>query len=118
MSPLPKLPAYGDAAHLEQLAAGTKQQHGTYGPLVQKNEVGRPSTGQAPQQQAQQQPVDVDPAHQGLMKQAAEAEAARVFWTQYAQQYPGPNSDYYMQQADALAQQAHEALFTATPNFE
>jgi len=119
MSPLPQIPAQGDSARLEQVASGLKQTGGTHGPTVQRTPAGRPpGTGGTPAPRATQQQFEVPPEHQSLMQQAAEAEATRQFWVNWAKQYPGPNSDFYLNQAEALAEQAHEALYTATPNLE
>jgi hypothetical protein len=114
--PLPKIPAQGDMARLEQLGSGLKQTNGTSGPVIQRTPAGRPQGsggGQAPKQQAA-----VDPAHLAFADRVAQAEATRQFWQQWVQAYPGPNSEYYAAQADIEAQQVHEEFFTATPNFE
>jgi hypothetical protein len=117
---VPQVPQQGDAARLQQLSSGLKKEHGTYGAVVQRTQPGRPAgtTGTpAPRASQAQQDASVDPAHLPVMQQAAQAEASRQFWTQWAQQFPGPNADYYLQQAEAMAQQAHESLYSATPNF-
>ena len=114
--PMPKLPAYGDASKLEQLGSGTKQQNGTYGPMVQKAGPGRPVTGQAPKQQQQQAP-QVDAAAQTSAKDAATAEWVRQYWMMMAQRYPHAWVQLYAEQADAVAGIVHREHYNNTPNF-
>lgn len=116
--PLPKVPQQGDAARIQQLASGLKRENGTYGAVVQRTPAGRPvGTGGTPAPRESQQ-FQVPPEHQSLAGKLAEAEAARQFWETWAQRYPGPNAQFYLQQAESDAQEAMEAFYGATPNFE
>jgi len=121
MSPLPKIPQQGDAQRLAQVASGLKREGGTYGAVVQRNPTGRPqgSTGTpAPRASKAPQQFQVPPEHEALGASLAEAESTRVFWEQWIQKFPGPNSEYYLEMATAAAEKAKEDYYTGTPNFE
>lgn len=119
MSPVPKVPQYGDAARLQQLSSGLKREHGTYGAVVQRNEPGRPtgSTGTSAPRQGQGS-FSVPPEHQAMGQAVAAAFDAVQFWQAFYEQYPGPNSQFYLEQAQNDLRQAQEAYYSATPNFE
>jgi hypothetical protein len=114
--PLPKVPAQGDTARLQQLASGLKKENGTYGSLVQRNDVGRPSapSGGLPTQSA----PDVTPEHQQAYDEAAQIEWAREYWTMMAERYPGPRTAYYLARAEKLAEETMPRTYESTPNFE
>lgn len=116
MSPVPRVPQRGDAARLQQLASGLKQEHGTYGAVVQRNEPGRP-TGSGQAQQPQRE-FAVPQEHIAVGDEMAQAIAAVQFWTTWAQRFPGPEAELALSQAEYDAQRLQEQYFTATPNFE
>jgi hypothetical protein len=111
MSPLPKLPAYGDSSKLEQLASGTKQQNGTYGPVVQKRGPGRPATGQA-----QQSSFRVSDEQKAVFSELAQAEAVRQQWQVVAQQSPTPYVQGMLEVADRNYQAIAAKAYNITPN--
>jgi hypothetical protein len=119
MSPLPRNPAYGDAAKLEQLGNGLKQEHGTYGSLVQRNPVGRPtgSTGVPAPRPSQQQSV-IRPEHAALAKELADAEVQRQQWRAAAQASPTP---WVLAMADLTEREFQAAatkFYNVSPNVE
>lgn len=114
MSPLPPIQQNGDAGRLEQLSSGLKRQNGTSGPVLQRNPVGRPATGQAqPQQQA-----EIAPEHQELGVQLAEADWSRRQWTQLAQTSPTPYVLSMKDVADREYDRVASEFYQMTPNFE
>jgi len=114
MSPLPRNPAQGDAAKLGQLATGLKQENGTYGATVQKNLVGRPSTGQTPV--IGNTPV-VSDQHKQMYRNVAETEWTRQFWNLMAQRFPSTRTNFYNTEAEVAARDVAESVYQATPNF-
>lgn len=116
---MPKLPAYGDSSKLEQLASGTKQQNGTFGPLVQKQGPGRPPVAQPqnPTGPSRGQTPVLD-EHKQAYSQVAQAEKARQYWAMMVQLYPGPRTEYALAQADQWVAKVAESAYTASPNFE
>ena len=114
---LPPIPAQGDAKRLTQLSRGVHMQNGTSGPLVQADPVGRPPGTKQMISGVPQQQYQVPQEHQDLASQLATAESTAQFWASWAQKYPGPNADYYAQQAQLEAEQLRESFYKATPNF-
>jgi hypothetical protein len=116
MSPLPKVPAQGDTARLQQLASGLKKENGTYGSLVQRNDVGRPSSPSQgrPTQSAQQIP----PEHVSLAQDLAKAELVRQQWAVIAAQSPTPWVEGMLAVAETNYQEVASRFYDATPNLE
>lgn len=118
--PLPKVPQRGDAARLQQLASGLKMEHGTYGAVVQRNDVGRP-TGSggtpAPRESAQKVPP-VSAEQQAMFGELARAELARQYWSALAAQSPTP----WIQAMKDIAEQNYrpvaERVYGIIPNQE
>jgi hypothetical protein len=113
--PVPKVPAYGDANRLTQLASGLKREHGTYGAVVQRNDVGRP-TGSG-QQQAPEAAIPGE--HMQSARAIAQAEWVNQFWSNMAQKYPdSPLIEMYAANAARIAGEKAQAFQQATPFFE
>ena len=112
MSPLPRNPAQGDAAKLGQLATGLKQEHGTYGATVQKNLVGRSSTGQT---KPQQQSV-LRPEHKQVFDELAKAEVERQRWAALAAESPTPWVLGMQNLAERNYQEAATKTYNVIPN--
>lgn len=113
--PLPKLPAYGDAAKLEQLATGTKNVNGTSGPLVQRTPAGRPPEG-GTQEQPQQSVLR--PEHKDVFDALAQAEVTRQQWQQVAAQSPTPWVQGMLDIAEKNYQAAAVRAYNVVPNSE
>jgi hypothetical protein len=116
--PVPKVPLQGDAARIEQLSSGLKREHGTHGAVVQRNDVGRPSTGQQAQAQPMGKAQMVPPEHQQMFNDVAEAEWVRQFWEAYAARFPGTLAEMYRAEAEANVRRVAEGVYQKTPNFE
>lgn len=119
--PLPKTPQRGDMARLEQLATGLKQQGGTHGPLLQRNEPGRPTgtTGiPAPRESQQAQGPSLPPDLGLKEREVAIAEWSRQYWTRLAAQFPSAYTQLFEQQADAVARIVQQDYYNSTGNFE
>ena len=110
--PMPKLPAYGDSSKLEQLASGTKQQNGTFGPVVQKAGPGRPATGKAPSQSS----FKISDEQKAVFSELAQAEAVRQQWQVVAQQSPTPYVQGMLEVADRNYQAVAAKVYNITPN--
>jgi hypothetical protein len=110
--PVPKVPQYGDAARLAQLASGLKREHGTYGSVVQRNEPGRPT------EQTQGPAPEIPAEHQGLMAQLAQAEIVRQRWAALAQSSPTPWIMGMRKIAEDNYQRIAQTYYDSTPNFE
>lgn len=117
MSNLPKVPQRGDSQRLQQLASGLKLEHGTYGATVQRNPVGRPSSGGvAPQGESA---VPVPEEHVAAARDVAKSEWANQFWAMMAQRFPNdPVVQMYATNAARIAEQSATTYFSQTPNFE
>ena len=116
---MPKLPAYGDSSKLEQLASGTKQQNGTFGPLVQKQGPGRPPVAQPqnPTGPSRGQTPVLD-EHKQMYSQVAQAEKVRLYWQYANEMFPDATTEYYLAQAEAAVEAIANNTYSATPNFE
>jgi len=114
----PKIPQQGDAARIEQLASGLKKEHGAYGDLVQRTPAGRPEgTTGIPAPRSSQEFVVPD-EHKSLGDDLADKTAAVQFWELWMQRFPGPKAEFNLAQAEADRQDAEEAYYSGTPNFE
>lgn len=114
MSPVPKVPVWGDSQRIQQLASGLKREGGTYGAVVQRNEPGRPTTGQA----NRPAPAQIPPEHQSLAQELAAAEWSRQKWAQIAQTSPTPWVQGMLAQAEDEYERVAATFYDATPNFE
>jgi hypothetical protein len=114
VSPVPKVPQYGDAARIEQIASGLKKEHGTYGAVVQRNDPGRPSGAAQPQAQQAQIP----PEHIGMMQRLGELEVVRQQWDALARKSPTPWVIGMRTIAEENYQKLAQQLYAATPNLE
>lgn len=114
---------YGDIERLKALSTGTKQVGGTYGPTVQRNPVGRPST--QPQGEAQAAPPQLPqmpslpPEHQQLFTAYATAEATAQKWeSAAADPTSDPSARWYANIARQQANQLASLVKRQTPDFD
>ena len=112
------LPQYGDMKRVEQIASGLKRTGGTYGPVVQRNEAGRPAgSGQIPQPPvAARKPVPQQ--HLDLMSSYAQAASVAQKWRALAQSTPNsPWVQFYATVANEQEAALARALKLQTPDF-
>lgn len=132
MSPLPKTPQRGDQARLEQLASGLKQQGGTHGPLLQRNDAGRPTgTTGTPAPRASQN-TNMPEGFEDSVRELATSEALRTGWSATAEYWEGMYAEsptpyvkmmrdmavHMAQQHDNSVTRAAARVYTTTPNLE
>jgi len=118
MSPLPRNPKQGDAARLQQVASGLKQEHGTHGAVVQRNEPGRPtgSTGTPAPRASQPEQDLIRPEHKALADELRDAEQERQRWRAVAQQSPTPWVMTMLDLAEQDFQVVSTKFYNVTPN--
>jgi len=114
--PVPKVPQQGDAARLTQLASGLKREHGTYGAVVQRNDVGRPTgSGGAQAQDGPAMPAE----HMQGARAVAQAVWTAQFWSGMRERYPDdPRIEMYAANAERLANVRQNEFYASTPNYE
>lgn len=112
-------PVQGDMKALEKMASGVKRAGGTYGPLVQIPEPGRPPGSGTTQSPIQEAPYNAIPnEHRQLMQVYADAKRYADLWTA-AESDPSAGSwvRMYASVARQKAMDAANNLKQATPDF-